>query len=65
MFTSGIALIIYALYILFVVSGVAVIVLGVIAKRRGRAGNFRLIVGIVLILIPLLVIASSYLPGQQ
>jgi hypothetical protein len=65
-FYAGIALIIYFWYAVFAVAGLVLNLLGVRAMRRpGTAGRARLVAGIVLMLIPALTIASSYLPGQH
>jgi hypothetical protein len=65
-FYAGIALIFYFWYAVFAVAGLLLIVFGLRAMQRpGAAGRARLVAGIVLMLIPTLMIASSYLPGQH
>lgn len=65
MLIAGIALIIYGLSIVFAVVGVALIAFGGIARHRRRGGTARIVIGIIVVLIPIATIASSYLPGQS
>lgn len=58
-------MIIYSLYVLFALIGIALIVAGALAKHRHNGGTVRIVVGIVVLLIPVGTIASSYLPRQS
>jgi hypothetical protein len=65
-FTVAIALIFYAIYVVFALTGVVLLFFGVRAMLRpGPFGRARTIAGAVLLLFPAVMIGWSYLPGQN
>jgi hypothetical protein len=64
-FEVAVAYLVYAIYAVIALVGLICIAVGVVAHRRGHGGRALKIIGGVVVLLPMTMVAVSYLPGQQ